>query len=516
MTAKLRLLLRLLDKGASQREISRQLDISRTSVKSYMLRFTDSGLSNKELQDLDDGSLLKISQGEIYKQQPDVRFEVLKPLLEHYCKEVRRPKMTVQKLWEEYVDEFGEQAYSYTTFKHHLQEYISSHTYKYHNEHKPGAVLQVDFAGDKLYLTDKFTGEKIPVVVLCCTLPCSGFSFVYALPDASIENLFPALAKCLTYIGGVPDCLLSDNMKQWVKRRDKDGPVFTDAALEFGVHYSTRIDATKVRKPTHKNCVEAVVHYAYERIYTGVRNETFYTLEELNSRILDLLDKFNDRKMKNREYSRREYFELNEKSTLHELPDKEFTIKYTKNCIVGSNYHVFINTHQYSVPYEYVKKSVSVVYDQFTVEIYNSTYDRIALHKRSFRKYGYTTNKDHMPPNHLAYEYEKGNKNAAYYLYRARLINQDAEEVLKIVLDKAVCVEQSYNSCEAILQLARQDEKAFKQACRYAIDKQLSSVNAKILKSIMCNRAYLLPDIESEETEQPIHSNLRGKDAFKK
>ena len=60
MTAKLRLLLRLLDKGASQREISRQLDISRTSVKSYMLRFADSGLSNKELQDLDDGSLLKI------------------------------------------------------------------------------------------------------------------------------------------------------------------------------------------------------------------------------------------------------------------------------------------------------------------------------------------------------------------------------------------------------------------------------------------------------------------------
>ena len=360
MTAKLKLLLRLLDTGASQREISRQLDISRTSIKSYMLRFADSGLSYQELLSLDDGSLLKIAQGVIYKQQPDVRFEVLKPLLELYSKEVKRPKMTIQKLWEEYVDEFGDQAYSYTTFKHHLQEYISSHTYKFHNEHKPGAELQVDFAGDKLYLTDKYTGEKIPVVILCCTLPCSGFSFVYALPDASMENLFSALAKCLTYIGGVPGCLLSDNMKQWVKRRDKDGPVFTDAALEFGVHYSTRIDATKVRKPTHKSSVEATVHYAYERIYTGVRNETFYTLDELNSRILELLDKFNDRKMKNREYSRREFFELNEKSTLHELPDTEFSIKYNKECVVGSNYHIFINTHQYSVPYEYVKKKVIV------------------------------------------------------------------------------------------------------------------------------------------------------------
>ena len=36
MVAKLRLLLRLWKNGASQREITRQLDISRTSVKSYM------------------------------------------------------------------------------------------------------------------------------------------------------------------------------------------------------------------------------------------------------------------------------------------------------------------------------------------------------------------------------------------------------------------------------------------------------------------------------------------------
>lgn len=46
MTVKLQPLLKLLNEGASQREISRQLDISRTSVKSYMDRFTASGMSN--------------------------------------------------------------------------------------------------------------------------------------------------------------------------------------------------------------------------------------------------------------------------------------------------------------------------------------------------------------------------------------------------------------------------------------------------------------------------------------
>lgn len=513
MVAKLRLLLRLWKNGVSQREISRQLDISRTCVKSYMDRFEVSGMTIEALEELDDGNLLKIAHNEIHRQIPDQRYDILKPLLEQYSKEVQRPKMTFQVLWEEYAEEFKEDAYSYTTFKHHLQEYIKSHTYKFHNSHKPGDTLQVDFAGDKLYLTDSFTGEKIPVVVLCCVLPCSGFSFVYALPDASIENLFPALSKCLTYIGGVPERILSDNMKQWVKRRDKDGPVFTDAALEFGVHYSTLIEATKVRKPTHKASVEATVHYAYERIYTGVRNETFYTIEQLNARILELLDQFNDRKMKNKEYSRREYFEQNELNTLHMLPATEFSIKCTKSCVVGSNYHVYVNTHQYSVPYEYVKKPVNVVYDKSTVEIYDSQHNRIAIHRRSFKRYGYTTNHDHMPPNHLAYEYERGKKNAACYLYRASKIDQSAVDVLKLVINNAVCIEQSYKSCEAILQLYKVDETGFKEACKYVLQ-HLKTANSGIIKSIMTNRTYLKDNPKEDEFEQPIHSNLRGKDAF--
>lgn len=45
MVAKLRLLLRLWKNGVSQREISRQLDISRTCVKSYMDRFEVSGMT---------------------------------------------------------------------------------------------------------------------------------------------------------------------------------------------------------------------------------------------------------------------------------------------------------------------------------------------------------------------------------------------------------------------------------------------------------------------------------------
>lgn len=512
MVTKLRLLLRLHNQGVSQRQIAKQLKLSRTSIRSYMTRFQESSYSPEELESLEDNLLLKLSQGEIYKQERDSRYEQLKPLLEYYAKESKRPKVTLLLLWEEYKQQFQDDAYSYSSFKNHVQEYINSHTYTYHNTHKPGDVLQVDFAGDHLYLTDPNTAEKISVVVLCCTLPCSGYTFAYALPDASQENLFPALSKCLSYIGGVPNKILSDNMKQWVKRRDKDGPIFTDAALEFGTHYSTMIDATKVRKPTYKASVEASVHYIYERIYAAIRDEIFYTIEDLNTRILELLDVFNARKMQNKEYSREEFFELNEKDMLHPLPTTPFSIKYTKTRHVGNNYHIYISTHQYSVPFEYVNKTVTVIYDKDTVEIYDSTYTRIAIHKRSFKRYGYTTVYEHMPDRHQAYEYKKGCKNAAYYLSRALQIDPSVKTVLQKVFNNAVCIEQAYNTCEAILQLDKLDHQAFINSCKYIEDK-LEYANYRIIKQIMNNKTYNISTSNQDNT-QPKHINLRGKDAF--
>lgn len=513
MVTKLRFLLTLKEKGVSQRKISELIDLSRTSVKKYLERFISSGKSFKELQSLDDASLLQIAMGRIYRQKPDQRYGDLKPLLERYAKELKKPYVTIQLLWEEYQTEFQEKAYSYTTFKHYLTEYIRSTTYKYHNTHEPGGTLQVDFAGDKLHLTDKVTGEIVPVVVLCCTLPCSGYSYVQALPDASMENLFPALSNALEYIGGVPESVLSDNMKQWVKKRDKNGPIFTDAAIEFSVHYSTMLRATNVRKPTHKAAVEGVVHIAYNRIYAKIRNDVFYTIEELNNRILELLEEFNSRKMKDKAYSREEFFIANEKDYLQPLPSEKFSLRYTKQCKVANNYHVFVSTHQYSVPYEYVNKEVNIIYDNSIVEIYNEEYQRIAIHPRSFRQYGYTTNRDHMPPRHVEYENKKGQRNAAYYLNRAGKISDSVRDVIEMVLKRATNVEVMYNSCEAILQLEKIDKQAFIKSCEY-IKNKLQMANYNVVRSVMETKAYLKEDNTSSASDQLLHDNLRGKDAY--
>ena len=46
-----------------------------------------------------------------------------------------------------------------------------------HLNHKPGEVMQVDWAGDTAAVIDTDTGEIIPAYVFVATLPYSGYSY---------------------------------------------------------------------------------------------------------------------------------------------------------------------------------------------------------------------------------------------------------------------------------------------------------------------------------------------------
>lgn len=55
-----------------------------------------------------------------------------------------------------------------------------------HLDHKPGEVMQVDWAGDTAAVIDTDTGEIIPAYVFVATLPYSG----YALKDQFADPQF--------------------------------------------------------------------------------------------------------------------------------------------------------------------------------------------------------------------------------------------------------------------------------------------------------------------------------------
>ena len=119
--------------------------------------------------------------------------------------------------------------------------------------------MQIDFAGDALWLTDPKTGELTKVVVLVCILPYSGLGFAKAMYNASMENFFGGISDAFSYFGGTTRIAKSDNMKQWVKKYDRYEPAFNDAAVEWAAYYDTTLQTCRVRTPRDKGPVEGLV-----------------------------------------------------------------------------------------------------------------------------------------------------------------------------------------------------------------------------------------------------------------
>ena len=64
--------------------------------------------------------------------------------------------------------------------------------------------------------------------------------------------------------------------------------------------------------------------------------DTFFSYDELNSKLDELNDMFNSKTRKNKTYSRREQYEREERSYMLPLPPKPFLLKYTEEITINS------------------------------------------------------------------------------------------------------------------------------------------------------------------------------------
>jgi hypothetical protein len=118
---------------------------------------------------------------------------------------------------------------------------------------------------------------------------------------------------------------------------------------------------------------------------------------------------------------------------------------------VQKNYHITLggNYHHYSVPYQHIGKQVSVIYDTDMVEIYYQ-HQRIALHRRSYKKHDFTTTCDHMPAGHKHF-FEQQGWTPEYFLEQAIRIGSSVHQYMDEVLKARAFTEQTYNACRGIL-----------------------------------------------------------------
>jgi len=511
---KIRQVLLLLDRGNSERAIAKQTGISRPTIHQYILLLSATGVDYSQLLQLTDHELQKIIQASKPPKDvtPDGRTLHFSEQVDYFLLELKRVGVTRQLLWEEYLAVYPG-GFQYSRFCELLDMAIRTRKPTMQFVHKPAELLQIDFAGAKLSYTDRDTGEIIECPVLVGVFPFSGYAYVRALPNASLPQVINTLNQMLAYFGGTPLNILSDNMKQWVTKTCKYEPSFPDTLEQWSLHNQIGILATRPAKPRDKASIEGQVRITYNRIYALMRNNSYDSLAELNTAILEKLDSHHKKNFQRKTYSRLELFSAEEQSLLRPLPASPYCLRHYTRGKVHSNYHVVVGEdwHYYSVPWNYIGKEVRMVYDSDLVEIYYD-HERIALHKRSYKKHGVTTLIEHMPENHKAIAERKG-WDPDHYLAKATAHGPSTRLFFEKIMESKITIHQAYGPFLGILRLSSEyGSERVEAACKRAL--QGYKYNYGIIKNILENKRDLLDINNDIESPIPAHTNIRGAGAY--
>ena len=512
---KLRNLLRCYAIGMSIKSISNAFHLSRNTVRKYVRRYQESGLTLDQLMTMSEEKLQELFlDNQNRSRKPSPRMDELEALIPDYVKLLSRKGVTVKSLHDEYLREHPD-GYKYSTFKRAVRRQKYHVRVVGHVDHLAGDQMYIDYAGDKLEIVDAETGEVRFVEVFVAILPCSHYTYCEAVWSQKKEDLIVACENALHFFGGAPMAIVPDNLKAAVTRSDRNGPVINEDFAAMAEFYDMAVFPARARHPKDKALVENAVKLMYRSVYADIEGLVFHDLASLNAAIRHSLDAFNDRRMSGRKESRRELFEEVEKEYLQPLPAVRFQMKARKTVTVMKNSYVMLNKHHYSVPKEYIGKRVDIVYDADSLQIYHGL-KLVTSHMRNDTPYGYTQKEAHkLPGRHGPYE-----KDLCEIYERARAIDNILLNYLREVAAQKKYLPLAFRTCKGIISLEKKYGLArLVAACACASEGRQYGYNEvlEILKH-GDDVSFMPSDDDTPDAslnyKPQIHKNIRGREYY--
>lgn len=457
-------ILRLHAQGISQRSIALSCECSRNTVAKVVRKAQEAGLKwplPAEITDKDlEKSLFPVQSGDPGRKYPN---------MEYIHKELLRSGVTLKLLWNEYCEECrreNEIPLMYSQYCLHYQKFADKKRPSMHITRKPGDQIEVDWAGTVMNVTDRVTGELIPAFVFVAALSYSQYAYVEAFYSQSRDCWIKAHVNLFQYFCGSARMLVPDNLKTGVEKPDWYSPSINRTYHEMAEHYGTAVVPARVRKPKDKPNAEGAVGIATTWIIAALRNEKFFSLEELNAAVRDKLEKYNSTPFQKKEGSRLSIFLAEEKPMLLPLPASPFELADWKTATVQFNYHIFVDKMHYSVPYEYIGQKVDVRFTANMIEVFYHGH-RVCSHKRLYGREGqYSTTEAHMPESHQKYV----RWSAETFIEWAEKIGPNTMVAVKAILASHKVEQQGFKACMGILKLAdKHSVTRLEAACKRAL-----------------------------------------------
>lgn len=482
----------------SERAIGRSCQISHSTVSEYLKRAAQAGLKWPLPEDLSEEHLYV----QLFPEDKQAAFKVAEaiPDFDKVHEELKKRNVTLRLLWMEYREVHSE-GYGYSQYCELYRRYTRKLDPPMRLNHKAGEKLFVDYAGDTIPIVDPEKGENQQVQIFVATLGASSYTYAEAQPSQELPHWIGGHVRALAFLGGVPEILVPDNLKQGVKHPSRYEPDLNPTYQEFAEHYGVAVIPARVKKPREKSKVEVGVQVVERWILARLRNRTFFSLAELNRAIAVLLQELNDRPMEHLGKSRRQLFEELDQPVLRPLPQEPYEYATWKTARVNIDYHVEFEKHFYSVPYELIHQEVRIRATERMLEIFHkSKAVAVAIHPRSSVQGRYSTQNAHMPEKHQ----KAGAWTPERLLHWAESYGPQTHQLVQSILSSRRHPEQAFRSCLGILHLSKQYPPA-QMECACQMAHEAKTLNYQAVKTLL----ELIPPTP-ETLLLPTHENIRG------
>jgi transposase len=246
------------------------------------------------------------------------------------------------------------------------------------------------------------------------------------------------------------------------------------------------------------------VQIAQRQILAALRDQHFFTVGELNAAIVPLLTKINEQPFQKLEGSRNSRFETQDKSQLLPLPTTLFELGTWSKAKVNIDYHVAVEKHFYSAPYQLIHQQLDVRLTNQTVELFQDG-NRVASHRRSAVVGHATTLEEHRPKSHQKYLQWTPSR----ILEWVATIGPNCVKVVEQIMLSRPHPEQGYRSAMGIIRLGKAvGHERMEAACRRAL--HFNTCTYTSLKSILATKLETQPLEQELPLPSPAHENLRG------
>jgi len=238
----------------------------------------------------------------------------------------------------------------------------------------PGDSYQMDWGFVKVY---DYSGDVYTAACFAMICHHCGERYIEFFPNAKQENLFIGMIHAFRYMG-IPQYILTDNMKSVVVKRDSYGqPLWQKDYESFMRTLDFKTKLCKPRHPFTKGKVERLVRFVKDNFLAG---RMFWNYSDLNASALDWCDSQNKRYHKEIDGIPDHIHNSKCGQKLKVLEDSKNILYYLcpERCV---SFDGFINYEgrRFGVPYTYQKKTVRVCRIKDILHIYSSDLNELII-----------------------------------------------------------------------------------------------------------------------------------------